>query len=337
MKYEIRTFLLRKWRPFLEFCIEKKRTVWIFTAIITLLCALQILSYRSENRVCLRDDAGRLFELRLHGNMSSASIPLTVEAYRDGRSVKTEALVTLQMEGEAVKTAEKGAEAEGNEDTLLQQVKEVVSELPEGENRILLPGRLEDGTRLRWEKKREIEPIAAILMILPLGMLFLYRDKQQKIMRARKKQIDEIRKGLPAFQDQLLLLLSSGLIFHDAFVRIAESFQKRLRKDALQKLIIEVVCVNRETGASLITVLDHHARELGVREFSRMVTIIVENQNKGVDLREKLESESAILWTQRKKLAEERGKAAETKLSFPLAILLMVLIVITASPAILEM
>ena len=74
--------------------------------------------------MCLRDDAGRLFELRLHGNMSSASIPLTVEAYRDGRSVKTEALVTLQMEGEAVKTAEKGAEAEGNEDTLLQQVKD---------------------------------------------------------------------------------------------------------------------------------------------------------------------------------------------------------------------
>ena len=37
---------------------------------------------------------------------------------------------------------------------------------------------------------------------------------------------------------------------------------------------------------------------------------------------EKLESESDILWTQRKKIAEEKGRIAETKLTFPLALLL---------------
>ena len=52
---------------------------------------------------------------------------------------------------------------------------------------------------------------------------------------------------------------------------------------------------------------------------------------------EKLESESDILWTQRKKIAEEKGRIAETKLTFPLALLLLVLILITAAPAIMEM
>jgi len=44
-----------------------------------------------------------------------------------------------------------------------------------------------------------------------------------------------------------------------------------------------------------------------------------------------------LLWEQRKKLAEERGRAAETKMAFPLAILLLVLILITAAPAMLQM
>ena len=61
------------------------------------------------------------------------------------------------------------------------------------------------------------------------------------------------------------------------------------------------------------------------------------HQYKGVNLTEKLESESDILWTQRKKIAEEKGRIAETKLTFPLALLLLVLILITAAPAIMEM
>ena len=68
-----------------------------------------------------------------------------------------------------------------------------------------------------------------------------------------------------------------------------------------------------------------------------MINIITDNQFKGVDLSDKLESERDLLWEQRKKLAEERGRAAETKMAFPLAILLLVLILITAAPAMLQM
>ena len=52
---------------------------------------------------------------------------------------------------------------------------------------------------------------------------------------------------------------------------------------------------------------------------------------------EKLQAESEILWMNRKKNCEERGRLAETKLTLPLVIFLLVLIVITIAPALLEL
>jgi tight adherence protein C len=43
------------------------------------------------------------------------------------------------------------------------------------------------------------------------------------------------------------------------------------------------------------------------------------------------------MWQNRKKRVEELGKLADTKLTFPLTILLLVLIMVTITPALLAM
>lgn len=69
----------------------------------------------------------------------------------------------------------------------------------------------------------------------------------------------------------------------------------------------------------------------------RVANIICDNVSKGTGLTEKLQAESEILWMNRKKNCEERGRLAETKLTLPLVIFLLVLIVITIAPALLEL
>lgn len=336
MIYEIKGVLAGRLAPFWGFCLEKKRTACLLAAAALTLAVLQAASGRPAAKVCVEDEKGRLVELRLGEGGSGVSVPLIVEARRNGETVQEEVLLTLRPESHG-EDGEASDETEGSAGGLAEEVASVLADLPDGQAGIRLPVVLPDGTRLSWTQSSKNGSLLAVFLILPLGMLFLYSDRQQKAKEQRRKQVDEIRKGLPAFHDQLLLLLSSGLIFHDAFARIAEGCRRRPARDALQQVVIEAENACRETGSSLVTVLEEQARQVGVREFSRMVRIISENQSKGVDLKEKLESEGEILWNQRKKLAEERGKAAETKLSFPLAILLVVLIVITASPAILDM
>ena len=49
------------------------------------------------------------------------------------------------------------------------------------------------------------------------------------------------------------------------------------------------------------------------------------------------ERESRYLWDERKTVARECGKGIDTKMSYPLGMLLIVLIVITMAPALLNM
>ena len=44
-----------------------------------------------------------------------------------------------------------------------------------------------------------------------------------------------------------------------------------------------------------------------------------------------------LLWFSRKKRAAEKGRLAETKLTFPLMLLLLALVMVTTAPALLDM
>ena len=162
-------------------------------------------------------------------------------------------------------------------------------------------------------------------------------QKREKEKVERKRIRDGILRELPAFSGQLLLLLNSGMIFSDAFARIEDGYRKGRRQSPFAQEVIWIRRQAEETGKSLVAVMQTRAASLRLREFSRIAAMISDSQYKGVDLSDKLESERLLLWEQRKKLAEAKGKAAETKLAFPLALLLLVLILITAAPAILQM
>ena len=82
--------------------------------------------------------------------------------------------------------------------------------------------------------------------------------------------------------------------------------------------------------------ITRRAEEIGVSEFSRLAGVIQDNQLLGTDISDKLRNEGEILWDLRKRNAEERGRLAETKLTLPLAILLMVLVLVTAAPAMIQ-
>ena len=75
------------------------------------------------------------------------------------------------------------------------------------------------------------------------------------------------------------------------------------------------------------------ARHSGVRELLRLSNIITDNVNKGTELIDKLEQESAFMWHMSKKQVEERGRVAESKMTFPMAVMLLALILVTSAPA----
>ena len=210
--------------------------------------------------------------------------------------------------------------------------------------RILLPGELDDGIEVRWFSGKEEEG-GILLPVFLLMILIVYFKRYDRIDREIKAAETSVNRDLPEFINKLVLLLNAGLVFSSAFSKIMEDYEsfyhrEKTEQNHMKFLYEEMLEIQKkvdQSNASLIRELKEFSQRCGVREMVRLTAIISDNWNKGSTLAEKLESESNLLWIGRKKRAEEKGKLAETKLTFPLMILLLVLIMITIAPAMLEM
>jgi len=191
---------------------------------------------------------------------------------------------------------------------------------------------------LGWEETHSSRIPLLVMIFLVVG-IFLYQGRYAKIKAIEKEARESIIRELPEFINKLVLLLSAGLVLTSAFDRILESYEKRgkERKSYFYSQLLQVSVSMRETNNSMIIGLKEFSGRSGVRELTRVTNIIADNASKGAELAEKLQGESELLWLTKRKLAEEKGRLAETKMTLPLMILLLVLIMVTITPALMEM
>lgn len=162
------------------------------------------------------------------------------------------------------------------------------------------------------------------------------KSKQKKL---REAQRTEILYTLPGFLNQLLLLVGSGMVLTDALRRIADGYMALPPKEQnyFTESFTQLWQESARTGESLLTAFRRFSRFSHVKELNRVTGILEENQTKGSALWEKLQEQSEALWTARKQIALARIRMAESKMSFPLGIFLIALIMMTAAPAMLQM
>lgn len=210
---------------------------------------------------------------------------------------------------------------------------------------LVLPEELGDGIEVKWFEGKE-NNAAFLLSAFLFAILAVFFKRYDQINQEIKEAEDSVIKDLPEFINKLVLLLNAGLVVSTAFLKIVQDYEafhkeekglKHGEKKFLYEELSEIQKRVTQSNASLIRELKDFSQRCGVREMIRLTAIITDNWNKGSLLAEKLEAESELLWVCRKKRAEEKGKLAETKLTFPLMILLLVLIMVTVAPAMMEM
>jgi len=215
---------------------------------------------------------------------------------------------------------------------------------------IELPEWLAGGVRVKWFIGRTSN-LPFMIMLLLFAFVVVYFKRFDKIDKELKEAEEAIRRDLPELINKLVLLLSAGLVVSTAFSRITADYQVMRESMAthrggagktgftkhLYEELLKIEQKVQRSNASFMNELKDFSQRSGVREMVRVTAVISDNWNKGSVLAEKLEAEAEFLWISRKKRAEERGRLAETKLTFPLVILLLVLIVITIAPAMMDM
>lgn len=314
------------------FCLSHRRRV--AAILLVSLCLIPFL-YRSgvEERRNLLEKEGEIIAFDATKSQGSS---LIVEASREGKSIRKSVYVApkeaAQKREDDVETAEETGDLAVKMDEALVRVKQEAA----AGKKVILPRELDGGIRLMWTRPKKAYSFLLPIPVAFLTILFLYRQDRDKEKKAKLQATSQILTELPGFADRLVMLLDSGLIYDDAFFRSADSYRER-EGDALAAFVRNVEEKTRKTGGDLGRIMAEETFYYPSSPLRRMTALIVDNRHSGRDLRTKLSIEAKSLWNERKANAEEEGKLAETKLALPLGIMLIVLIVVTATPAFMQM
>lgn len=276
----------------------------------------------------------RLVALERPEDGSALSLDARIYAVTEKGTVTEDRAVYLGAYSEE-QPAERTLAEESYEDMIVRKIDQTARSLDQDRTArvVYLPDTLDDGTRLVWTERRQ-SLLPLLLALFGAILYYLYKSRFAGIEKKEQEARESVIRELPEFLHKLVLLLGAGAVLESAFVRAMEGIEGDSYFAGQMQYIKQRAAA---TNAPLAAEFRAFAQRSGVRELVRIAGILGDNVERGTDLTVKLREESELLWFERKKQSEEKGRLAETKLTMPLAILLIVLVVVTVSPALFEM
>ena len=324
---------------FKELLKDKKLMSGIYA--VTLVTALLILALvvkgPEESGKLVADRNGNIIGINRKSLDRSERYDLSLEIEDGAETFKRDVTLTLQAQSNANRGI--GLNEEDHEAEIDAAIDNMISSIEYSrKKKIKLPSALPDGTAVRWlGAARSGGPVLVIIPLMYMSLVVLMVANSMKEDKSASEERKSIMRGLPRFCNQLYLMMNAGLILSDAFDTISAGCGISKNCSSFERDLAELRYATDEHRVSTAQVLNEYAVKHDVKEMIRIAAILTENEKRGSDVVESLERESRYLWEERKTVARECGKAIDTKMSYPLGLLLIVLIVITMAPALMNM
>ena len=314
--------------------------VYAVTLVTALLILALVIKGPEESGKLIADKNGNVVGINRNSMQRSERYDLRVEINDNGALTERDVSITLQPETGNRAVRESSSE-EKRAAELDAAIDNIVSSIEYSKDKkISLPSELPDGTGLKWSGNTE-KPgtVIAMIPLMYLALVAALAADALKGDRAEEQERKAILRGLPRFCNQLFLMMNAGLILSDAFDNITESYGSGSVREisSFERDLAGLRDATMGHRISTAHVLNEYAVKHDVKELIRIAAILSENEKRGSDVVESLARESRYLWDERKVIAKEYGKSIDTKMSYPLGLLLILLITITMAPALLNM
>lgn len=202
------------------------------------------------------------------------------------------------------------------------------------ETSLTLPDTLQERAIVWKEEIRDNSSLIFLLMLVAAVAVFLARDREVKRqMEARKLQM---LADYPQFVTQLVLYLGAGMSVRGVIKKLGSAYAEKRDRVETRFLSEELLRMtyHLESGASEAGVYEQFSMRCGIRQYTRLCTLLTQNLRKGSnDLLRVLEEESRKAFSERIDLARKRGEEAGTKLLVPMMLLLGIVMIIIMIPA----
>ena len=330
-----------------EKAVRKTRKQITAVVLIGIMLIISDLVMSSEQGIAVENSYGQLYLIRPEAGGDSGHLSLKAEIegengiYEKKINVMLEPYVDEKTDKEAAekKEAEPAMTEEENYEYSLRTFADTLNS-DRTVKKVSLPVKLETGEKIHWEiEKASRSNSILILIMMVLISVIMYRERFSSLKKIEAANRASVSRQLPGFINRLVLLIEAGMVVNSAFEKAVEESigDSNTCDDYFYSNLKGIYTAMKAANGSMSKGLRDFARSSGVQELMRVSNIIEDNVNKGTELTGKLRSESDMLWMDRKKKCEEMGRLAETKLTLPLMLFLIVLIVITVAPALLEL
>lgn len=168
----------------------------------------------------------------------------------------------------------------------------------------------------------------------PLALCALPFVLDNELKTKIENRREQILLEFPEFVNKLMLLVNAGTTIPKAWEKIVlESTSKSPLYRELRICMAEI-----HSGKPEAVAYEEFARRCKVKEIIKFVSVIVLNLRKGgSEIIPTLRAQSDECWEARKAAAKRLGEKASSKLLFPMAIMLLGIIIIVALPAVLAL
>ncbi len=311
--------------------------IYAVTLITALLILALVVKGPEESGKLVADRQGNIIGINRKSLDRSERYDLSLEIEDDKETITRDVTLTLQA-GADGKSGIKLSKSESREAEIDAAVDNMISSIEYSrEKKIRLPSELPDGTAVKWMgTKQSAGPVLVIIPLMYVTLVMLMAANSMKTDKTAAEERRSIMRGLPRFCNQLYLMMNAGLILSDAFDTISTGYETNKNCSSFERDLVELRDATDGHRISTAQVINEYAVKHDVKELIRIAAILTENEKRGSDVVESLERESRYLWDERKTVARECGKAIDTRMSYPLGLLLILLIVITMAPALMN-
>ena len=200
---------------------------------------------------------------------------------------------------------------------------------------LVLPSRA-DGVSLEWREPEEETDAVIFFLVLAAGVL-CYVLNDRKIHEQAQKRSRQMQLDYPQVVSKMALFLGAGMSIRSVFRRLGQEYVQKERKEGEKRYVYEeilLVCHELESGVSEQEAYAHFGRRCGLREYTKLCSLLSQNLRKGnSELLRVLQGEAEEASEQRRQMARQLGEEAGTKLLAPMMLMLIITLVIIIIPA----
>lgn len=320
-----------------------RKQLYAVTLAAALLFLVITVKGPEEQGRLITDEKGDVTCIRRHSMTSAERYDVTVIVGTGDEASEKD--VTIGLRG--IAGEKPGSLPAGNDEDMRQaeidaEIDRMLTEIEySDEDTVRLPMQLSDGTPVTWKARKQDDRtgIVFIPFVYAAVVAAAVKSAVDKDSGSEQTTRKEILRGLPRFCNQLFLMMNAGMILSDAFRTICDSYARygEEKMSVFERELTNLIRENEDNRISTASLITEYASRHNVKELVRIATILTENERRGSDVIESLSRESKYLWDERKIVARESGRMIDMKMSWPLGMLLILLIVITMAPALLNM